>query len=1018
MNPEILRHADKIRTVFRNNYLFADLDPQELEDLFPYLTVKFYNQNQTIISKDSGTKFVHIVLNGRIGIKTSDNISLGYLEVGESIGERMSITGNKSTATYFAHEPLIMVLIPVAQFKQLIQKFPYLEEKVRRREEEQEKFHSVRKLSFFRELDPEDIRGIIKITETISCEEDEYLFHEGDEGNAAYIIKSGKVHIRTENPKKLISIMKAGDILGEIAIFKKQKRLASAITAEPSIIYKIPGDAIRELLGEKKGSKLEEIVQSRLLRFTSYKEKEMEEDVLRPFDVKRYEIGIGIQKSDFFQVTTSNPVLVGLACTEFAFRHYEKPLPNNWKVRIKNELSRKSNPSLFDLAIELEKNGFLTKQLRVRPKQLKDLKDPFFIADEENLPVAILMIDVKEEAVLISHPTKGILEVELKTFYRFWDGMILTFSPSPPAMSMDSGLVSFVKELRALFRPHVKEMRWIVGATIISACLSLSFPYFLREVIDRILLFADFNFLLVLSIGVGLSIIFQSMFTLYRNLLTMGVLQNLEYTFLVRFFHHILHLSLNDFRKLEPSDYTLRLQENQKILEIATRAGVTLVLDLVTLPIFITVLLFADIKLTLLGIAFLLLYALIVVRVSSKIRSLSNLTFESKKKTVSYLLSILGGITLIKINTQEQTYHKKGMNEISRTLLSELRIQKRTNFLFFIGKFFEQSGMLAIMTFGITNVIEEKISLGTFLGFQIIFSLLVEPIIRICRIYEDILEMRQARKRLMDVYLLPSEYTSTRPYGELPRFSGKIRLDHVYFKYKENEPFVLHDIHFEVNAGEKIAIVGKNGSGKTTLIRLLTGILRPTEGRVFFDSFDLSTLDPEEIRIQLGIVEQNPILFSGSIAENICKKNPSLSKDAMLAGAKIAAVDRFVDRFPFGYQTKLGEGGAGLSGGQKQRLAIARAFVSSPSILFLDEPTASLDAESEHYVQSRMEDIFSERTIVFTSHKLQTIVGADKIIVLDEGKIVEMGTHAELFAKKGVYYYYFKLSEGSDNEVE
>ncbi|MDZ4724664.1 MAG: peptidase domain-containing ABC transporter [Leptospira sp.] len=1022
MNPEIVRHAENIKKVFKNNYLFADLQAQELEEIYPFLEIKVFRAGQSIIKAGQGTKFIHFVLSGKIGIRSADKDGsqklLGQLVKGESIGERLSLTGKTSGQNYFALEPLVLVILPVTSFRKIINKFPYIEDRAKHREEEQEKFHSVRKLSFFQELDPEEIRSVLKVIETISCDTNEYLFHEGDEGNAAYIIKTGKIHIRTENPKKLISIMKPGDILGEIAIFRKQKRLASALAAEPSIVYKIPGESIKKLLGESKGGKLEEIVQARLLRYSTYKAKEKEEETLKPFESKRFTLRQGVNQIIVDEVTTESPMLVGLACAEIALRNYDKPLPPNWKIRIKNELSRNRMPGIFELAIELEKIGFLTKQLRIRPSQLEDVNFPFFVTDEENIPTAIYAIDEDEGGVLLSHPLKGIIEMDLKTFLLSWDGIILTFIPSPPAMMADTGLFSFVKEMRSLFRPHQSELRWIFSTTLISAILALSFPYFLREVVDKVLVFSDHNFLFTLSAGVGISIIFQGFFSLFRNLLMMGVMQRLEYTFLVRFFQHILRLSLPEFKKFEPSDYTQRLKENQKILEMASRAGVSLLLDIVILPIFLTVLLVSDFQLTLIGVTFLILYALIVVRVSAKIRALSEHTFESKRKTVSFLLSLISGISIIKTSTQETMYLLKGMNEISRTLLSVFRVNKRTNFLQFMGKFFEQIGTLAVMGFGISSVLEEKITLGTYLGFQVLFGLLIEPIIRICRIYDDILEMRESRKRLMEIYSLPGEVNSIRPFGELPRLAGKIRLENVSFRYQDSEPEVISNINIEILAGEKVSIVGRSGSGKSTLLRLMMGTLTPIEGKVLIDSFDLSTLDPEELRIQFGVVEQTAVLFSGTIAENLCKKNPSLSREAMLAGAKLAAVDRFVDRFPFGYETKLGEGGIGLSGGQKQRLTIARALVTNPAILFLDEPTSALDAESESFVQSQWESMFIDRTVVQVSHRLHSTVTADKIIVMDHGKIVEVGSHSELINAKGFYYQLFPTNEVNQNESE
>lgn len=169
---------------------------------------------------------------------------------------------------------------------------------------------------------------------------------------------------------------------------------------------------------------------------------------------------------------------------------------------------------------------------------------------------------------------------------------------------------------------------------------------------------------------------------------------------------------------------------------------------------------------------------------------------------------------------------------------------------------------------------------------MILYSLLMEPIVRLCHLYEDLSELRESRMRLSEIYSLPGEIVSLRPFGELPRLTGKIKLDHISFRYREGSPEILKDIDLEIEAGEKVAIVGRSGCGKTTLMRIMMGTLSPTKGKVFVDSFDLSTLDPEEVRIQFGAVEQFPILFSGSILENLSKKNTILKKGIFVSWSK------------------------------------------------------------------------------------------------------------------------------------
>ncbi|TGL33650.1 peptidase domain-containing ABC transporter [Leptospira bourretii] len=1009
MQSEVRRNLEKIRTVFRSNYLLAELDEAERENLLPYIEVRFVRLGQHLIKANQMPDHIHFVLTGRFGMKQNkQDLSLGryaFVEVGESIGERITLTKTPSKHDYYALEPSIVLLLPTSRFLKLVDSHPEIAEKAKHREEEQEKFHYVRKLSFFDELSPEEIKLILKSIQLVKVGQGDFIFAEGEEGDAAYIVRSGKIQIRTENPRKIISIMRSGDILGEIAIFKQQKRLASAVASEDSDLYKIPGSIFRKVIGVEKGNKLEEIVQSRLLRYSTYKAKEKEENTIRPFVSKRFEFRKATKKIFIEQVTTDQMTLAGLVCSELALRTFDKPLPANWKIRIKNELSRNIVPGIFELAIELEKLGFLTKQQHLFTEQLSELENPVFITDDESVPCLLYLFDKDLDAVLISHPIKGVYELSISQFLNIWDGVVLQFSPAPAAMSADVSLISFFKELRLLFSPQKREIRWILVATVFSALLTLSLPYLIRQVVDQVLVFSDRNFLFTIVFGVALAIFFQTLFSLFRNLIAIGLMQSLEYNYFVRFFQHILNLTLPEFRKFETGDFTQRLK------------GLFLILDLVTLPIYLFILFRLDTSLTFVGLFFLIIYSLFVVRSSAKIKKLQKHSFESKKKTTSFFLSLFAGMPLIKAAAMESRYLSKGLNEIARTILTNLRVGKRVHILELMSKFFEQIGLISVIAFGVSDVLAETLTLGSFLAFLVLYSLLMEPIVRLCHLYEDLSELRESRMRLTEIYSLPGEIVSQRPFGELPRLTGKITLDHISFRYSETSPNILSDINLEIEAGEKIAIVGRSGCGKSTLMRVMMGTLSPTKGKVFVDSFDLSTLDPEEVRIQFGAVEQNPILFSGTIAENLSKKNPSLNQESLLAGAKLASVDHFVDRFPMKYETKIGESGIGLSGGQRQRLAIARALVTNPSILFLDEPTSALDSETESHIQSQWETVFQDRTVIQISHRLHSTVSADKIIVLDEGRIVEMGTHAELITTKGFYYHLFPtLSEG-DNDV-
>jgi ATP-binding cassette, subfamily B, bacterial HlyB/CyaB len=239
----------------------------------------------------------------------------------------------------------------------------------------------------------------------------------------------------------------------------------------------------------------------------------------------------------------------------------------------------------------------------------------------------------------------------------------------------------------------------------------------------------------------------------------------------------------------------------------------------------------------------------------------------------------------------------------------------------------------------------------------------------------------------------------------LPELQGDIRLDGVYFRYggKENA-YVLENISLEIKPGELIAIVGRSGSGKTTLAKLLVGFYPPTEGKISVDGYDMSTIDKEYYRSQVGYVMQSNLLFSGTIAENIASGDDSPDRRRIEEVARMADAHPFIAKMPLGYEQVVGERGMGLSGGQIQRLCIARALYHDPRLLVFDEATSALDTQSESNIIANMADILKGRTAVIIAHRLSTIMRADKILVLYEGAIVEQGRHEELVERKGMYY--------------
>ncbi|WP_242182918.1 type I secretion system permease/ATPase [Sphingomonas sp. CARO-RG-8B-R24-01] len=605
-----------------------------------------------------------------------------------------------------------------------------------------------------------------------------------------------------------------------------------------------------------------------------------------------------------------------------------------------------------------------------------------------------------EDGVLIQRPGNQVEKVDRAALDALWDGELILLT-TREARGAGKGRFDL-----SWFVPQIVRYRRLIGEVLLITfalnLLGLAAPLLFQNVIDKVLAHNAQTTLNVLAVGFVAVSVWETMFGWIRSRVYSETSQKIDVELGARLFRHLLALPLSYFEKRRVGDTVTRVRQLETIREFLTTASLSVLVDPLFIGVFMVAMLiyspalFGIVAVSLVG------YIVVSVAVTGTLRQRIEEKFERGAASNALLVESVSGIQTVKAAAVEPQWQDRWERQLAATSAASLRVTNLGSTGSQAVELISKLTFAAILFFGAKAVMGGVLTLGGLVAFNMFAQRVSGPVIRLAQLWQDFQQVRISVERLGDILNHPVEPQASSRVT-LPAMKGAISFDAVRFRYAVDSPPALDSVSLDIAPGESIGIVGSSGSGKSTLTKLLQRLYLAESGRVLIDGMDIAQVDPTWLRRQIGVVLQENILFNRSIRENIALVNPAMPLDRVMRAANLAGAHGFILQQPQGYDTPIVERGVNLSGGQRQRIAIARALVTDPRILILDEATSALDAESEEIIRNNLSAIAKGRTVVVIAHRLSAVRDCNRIVALEKGKIVEIGTHEELIRLGGRY---------------